>query len=52
MTPEQKGQLIKVINSKMNENYKTLFIGDTLADFSAFTDSNISAYKKTDFSES
>jgi len=52
MTPEQKAELVHVINKKMNQNYKTLFIGDTLADFSAFTSSNISAHKKSDFSES
>ena len=47
MTPEQKAQLIKIIRVKMNQNYKTMFIGDTLADLRAFTDSNISAHNKT-----
>ncbi|KAL4445063.1 hypothetical protein ABPG74_018791 [Tetrahymena malaccensis] len=51
MTPELKAQLIKVINVKMNQNFKTMFIGDTLADFQAFTDSNISAHKKSSFNE-
>jgi len=31
----------------MNQNYKTMYIGDTLADLRAFTDSNISAHNKT-----